>query len=79
MFRLIDYQRYYGDSALRNRELREDILQHVSALIATESAKQQDVLNEILKEIRGPHPKSESALDVSLSSPHPVIRVDLDS
>ena len=79
MFRLIDYQRYYGDSALRNRELREDILQHVSALIEIESAKQQEILNEILEEIRSPHHKTGSALDVSLHSPHPATQEDLDS
>ena len=72
----IDYQRYYGDSAMRNRELRGEILDQVSSLIATENAKQQEILADILTEIRSLLQSNGSSLDTSPHTSNPTIEID---
>ena len=76
LFKTIDYQRYYGDSAMRNRELREEILGQVSSLVTTENTKQQEILTGILVEIKTLLQSNGSSSNTSLHSSNPIIEID---
>lgn len=70
-----DYHRYYGDAAANNKELTDQILERVSAVISSENAKQQELLTSILAEIKNAIQQNTPA-DTSCASSnrHPLER-----